>query len=348
MGVINNLLSLVLPPTAIVFLSLCYPTYATLKLFLYLISPILADDMRGKVVLITGASSGIGEHMAYQYAKRGARLVLIARREQSLQEVAEKARSLGSPDVIVVHADVTRVDECKRFIDETINHFGRLDHLVNNAGIVSLCMFEEVTDITKLEPVMDVNFWGSVYPTYYAIPHLRKVRGKIVANASAAGWLPTARMSIYNASKAAMINFFDTLRMEVGPEIGITIATPGWIESEMTRGKFLNKEGEMVVNEETREVQVGPMPIGYTQGCAEAIVKGACIGDRNVTEPFWFRVMFWYRLLVPEVMEWCYRLLYVTKPWGSRYPPSKKILYATGAEKVLYPTSIQSEETKSD
>nr|GEV85092.1 11-beta-hydroxysteroid dehydrogenase-like 4A [Tanacetum cinerariifolium] len=91
--------------------------------------------MSGKVVLITGASSGLGEFMVYEYAKRGSRLAIIAREkpESRLKQVADTARGLGSPDVLFIYADVSKVKECRKFVDDTIKHFGQLDHLVCNA-----------------------------------------------------------------------------------------------------------------------------------------------------------------------------------------------------------------------
>ncbi|XP_066347647.1 11-beta-hydroxysteroid dehydrogenase 1A-like [Miscanthus floridulus] len=131
-----------------------------------------------------------------------------------------------------------------------------VDYLVNNAGVANVCWFEEVPDVADLKQVLAVNFWGAVHPTHCALPHLKKNGGKIVfANSSAAAVLAMPRMSLYNASKAAVLNFLETLRMELGDEVGITIATPGWIESEMTKGKHLSKtkEGTVEVDQDTRD-----------------------------------------------------------------------------------------------
>ncbi|XP_021970074.2 11-beta-hydroxysteroid dehydrogenase 1A isoform X1 [Helianthus annuus] len=109
--------------------------------------------MSGKVVLITGASSGLGELIAYEYAKLGAYLAIIARNkpESRLEQVAHRARELGSPDVLFVFADVSKVDECRMFVDETVKHFGRLDHLVCNAGIGQVyCISSDVTKFTQV------------------------------------------------------------------------------------------------------------------------------------------------------------------------------------------------------
>ncbi|KAA8542092.1 hypothetical protein F0562_023244 [Nyssa sinensis] len=153
----------------------------------------------------------------YEYARRGACLSLGARRENRLREVAERARELGCPNVITIRTDVSKVEDCKRLVDVTIDHFGRLDHLVNNAGINSICMFEEVEDVTNLRTIMDINFWGSVYMIRFVVPHLRNSGGRIIAVSSSASWLPAPRISFYNASKVAMSSFFETLRVELDP-----------------------------------------------------------------------------------------------------------------------------------
>lgn len=109
--------------------------------------------------------------MAYEYSKKGACLVIVARREEQLQKVAENARGLGSPDVVPICADVSNADDCKRFVDEAINHFGRLDHLVNNAGVSSICFVEKVSEVTKMVPVM-------VYYYYVIRKEKQKRRGE--------------------------------------------------------------------------------------------------------------------------------------------------------------------------
>lgn len=149
------------------------PLSVPVKLFVWaFVKPFRKENLRGKVVLITGASSGIGEELAYQYAKKGACLALLARRKRALEGVAAAARERGAPDVLVLPADVSDADESRRAVEETVAHFGKLNHhLVANAGIWSTCFFDEVTNITAFTKVMDVNFWGSVYPTYYMPCH---------------------------------------------------------------------------------------------------------------------------------------------------------------------------------
>ncbi|GAB4860400.1 hypothetical protein Ancab_035558, partial [Ancistrocladus abbreviatus] len=112
-------------PLTFIFLCFLTPAYWAFKLLRFISNSLFSENVTGKVIVITGASSGIGEHLAYEYARRGASLVLSARRENRLKEVAKKAKNLGSPDVLVVPADVSKVDDCQRLVDKTINHYGR-------------------------------------------------------------------------------------------------------------------------------------------------------------------------------------------------------------------------------
>ncbi|CAA0384808.1 unnamed protein product [Arabidopsis thaliana] len=213
------------------------------------------ENVAGKVVLITGASSGIGEHVAYEYAKKGAKLALVARRKDRLEIVAETSRQLGS-------GDVSNVEDCKKFIDETIHHFGKLDHLINNAGVPQTVIFEDFTQIQDANSIMDINFWGSTYITYFAIPHLRKSKGKIVVISSATAIIPLPVASVYSASKAALVKFFETLRVEISPDIKITIALPGFISTDMTTPQFKEMYGSDFILSES------------VSRCAKAIFRG--------------------------------------------------------------------------
>ncbi|KAK3013861.1 hypothetical protein RJ639_010209 [Escallonia herrerae] len=250
MDLINGVMNVVAPLMTFTALFFFLPPYYLLKFLLYVLRSVFSEKVAGKVVVIAGASSG------------------IARRRESLREVAERALLLGSPDAIAVRADISRV----------------VNHLVNVAGETPATLFEETPDVTKLAPAMDINFWGYVYTTHFAVPHLRKSRGKIIAIASSAAWLNVPRLSFYGASKAAVISFYETLRVELGSDIGITIVTPELIESEMTKGKFLDKEGRLVVNQVIRDVIIGPTPIEKVGKGAEAIVNSACRGDKYLTD----------------------------------------------------------------
>ncbi|XP_062114910.1 11-beta-hydroxysteroid dehydrogenase A-like [Humulus lupulus] len=333
---VHKLLNLTAPTITFFSLLFFYPPFVFFKFFQSIFNTIFSENIAGKVVLITGASSGIGEHLAYEYASKGACLAIVARREDRLREVVEQAREIGSPDVLMIIADVSKVEDSKRLVDETMDHFGRLDHLVNNAGISSVSLLEDITDITAFRGLMDTNFWGSAYTTRFSIPYLKHSRGKIVVLSSSASWLPLPRMSIYNASKAALFALFETLRVELGPDINITIVTPGFIESELTQGKFLDSEGKMVVDPDLRDVQVSAIPVETCQDCAKAIVKSALRGQRYLTEPSWFKVTYAWKVFCPEILEWGFRLFYLTKPGTeASQATSKKILDFIGAQNFL-------------
>ncbi|XP_060670181.1 11-beta-hydroxysteroid dehydrogenase-like 4A isoform X3 [Ziziphus jujuba] len=203
----------------------------------------------------------------------------------------------------------------RRFWKSSINHRSsfwhwRVDHLVNNAGIARDGVFKNVEQISDIVPVMDVNFWGTVYSTHFALPHLLKAKGKIVVIASTCGWYPLPRLIIYNASKAALISFFDTLRAELGWDIGITIVTPGVIKTKLTQGDLLQ-----------------PVPAESAEGCAKAIVKSACRGDMYLTEPSWIRVLVPLKVFCPELVD-------IGNRWFSRLKIKSSFLSSQSQLKV--------------
>ncbi|KAL6634444.1 hypothetical protein ACP70R_027115 [Stipagrostis hirtigluma subsp. patula] len=330
--------SVVLHMFAAIVVFIYIPLSIPVKLFMWaFVKPFRKEDLRGKVVLITGASSGIGEELAYQYAKKGACLALVARRKQALEGVAAAARERGAPDVLVLPADVSDPDQSRRAVEDTVAHFGKLNHLVANAGIWSTCFFDEVTNITAFTKMMDVNFWGSVYPTYYALPHLKASKGKLLVSCSAAGTVAAPGMSFYNATKAAQLRFYETLRGELGPEVGVTILTPGYVESEITKGKGIRKDGEIVVDTAARDVQIGALPVGRVETLCKKALDAIRTGGWYVTSPSTYRPLQLIVFLAPEVMNGLSYAMYSTK----------KIFEATG-RRQLYPPMLQNPGIKTE
>jgi short-subunit dehydrogenase len=188
--------------------------------------------MIGKVVIITGASSGIGRALAKEFFSRGARLSLGARRIDLLEEL--KA-GLGSPDILCVETDVVQEIDCKRLIDLTIEKYGRIDVLINNAGISMRALFKDM-DLDVMRRLMNVNFYGTVYCTKFALPYLLITKGSLVGVISIAGHVGLPGRTAYSASKFAVRGFLDTIRIEhLNSGLHVLVAAPGFTSSEVRK-----------------------------------------------------------------------------------------------------------------
>lgn len=199
-------------------------------------------SLKNKVVIITGASSGIGKALAEDFASRGANLVLAARQYVTLCEIAQGLEQQYKIKAIAVQCDVTDEEDCKFLIKQTIITFKHIDVLVNNAGISMRALFKDV-EISVLKQLMDVNFWGMVYCTKYALPEITNTKGSIVGISSIAGYKGLPGRTGYSASKFAMNGFLDALRVEnLKTGVHIMTACPGFTASNI-RNTALDKEG---------------------------------------------------------------------------------------------------------
>ena len=195
--------------------------------------------MQKKVVVITGASSGIGKALAKKYAAEGFNLVLAARRIDRLEELQ---RELSNVEVLPVKTDVTSLDDCKNLIDKAIERFGKIDILINNAGISMRALLEDV-ELDVLHKLMDVNYWGTVYCTKFALPHILKEKGSIVGVISTGGYIGLPGRTGYSGSKFAVRGFLDTVRIEyLHSGLHVLVAAPGFTASEIRR-TALTKDG---------------------------------------------------------------------------------------------------------
>lgn len=186
--------------------------------------------MKNKVVVITGASSGIGRALAFEFASRGAKLVLAARRIDRLQELEKE---LPNTEILSVQADVSVEDDCRNLIEQAVQRFGAIDVLINNAGISMRALFSEL-DLSVMKRLMDVNFWGTVYCTKYAMPSLLKSKGSVVGVISIAGYIGLPGRTGYSASKYAIRGFLDALRTEnLKTGLHVLVAAPGFTASEV-------------------------------------------------------------------------------------------------------------------
>jgi short-subunit dehydrogenase len=196
-----------------------------------------------KIIIITGASSGIGKSLAYEFAKRGANLVLAARQFVTLCEITESLEKEYNIKALAVQCDVAVEDDCAHLIKQTIVTFGRIDVLVNNAGISMRALFNDA-DVAVLKSVMDINFWGTVYCTKYALPEILKTQGSIVGVSSIAGYKGLPGRTGYSASKFAMNGFLDALRVEnLKTGVHVLTACPGFTASNI-RNTALAADGK--------------------------------------------------------------------------------------------------------
>ncbi|OAY81938.1 11-beta-hydroxysteroid dehydrogenase-like 5 [Ananas comosus] len=331
MDLFDSILNFVVPPASMIMMAFAWPTLSFIHGVEWVFKGLYGENMENKVVVITGASSAIGEQIAYEYARRKANLVLVARREHRLFGIRENCRVLGAKQVLIIAADVVKEEDCKRFISDTISYFGQLNHLVNTASLGHTFYFEEASDTSIFPHMMDINFWGNVYPTYVALPYLRQSRGRILVNASVESWLPMPRMSLYAAAKAAVTNFYESLRFEVKDDVGITIATHGWVGSELSSGRIMLEEGAEMQWKEEREV---PLTGGHIEEFAKMMVAGACRGDAYVKNPSWYDIFLLYRVFAPDVLGWTFRLLLSTISNQSARRPS---LAGVGSRPLLEP-----------
>ncbi|RVU02933.1 SDR family oxidoreductase [Mucilaginibacter limnophilus] len=198
--------------------------------------------LNNKVIIITGASSGIGKAMAMEFASRGANLVLGARQYVTLCEIAQDIEKEFNIKAIAVACDVTKEDDCALLIKQALITFGRIDVLINNAGITMRALFKDA-DIDVLKRVMDVNFWGMIYCTKHALPEIVKSKGSIVGISSIAGYKGLPGRTGYSASKFAMNGFLDSLRVEnLKTGVHVMTASPGFTASNI-RNVALSKNG---------------------------------------------------------------------------------------------------------
>jgi short-subunit dehydrogenase len=192
-------------------------------------------DIKGKVVIVTGASSGIGEAAARQFAREGAKVVLAARRVDRLQSLAQEIAAMGTgAETLVVQADLSKLEDIQSLINQTIDKYGRIDVLVNNAGFGRLDWLEKLDPIKDIQSQFDVNVLGVIQTTRQTLPVMMKQRsGHIINMCSMAGLVATPTYTIYAACKHAVHGFSEALRREAKPwGIDVSMIYPGGVTTE--------------------------------------------------------------------------------------------------------------------
>lgn len=251
-----------------------------------------------KTIVLTGASAGIGRALSISLAQQGANLVLAARNQEALAEtLAACTKQAGK--AIAVPTDVTQPEACHRLIEEAISAFGQIDILINNAGISMLTRFDEVTDLSIFEQVMQVNYLGAVYCTHYALPYLKANRGLLVAISSLCGKTAVPTRTGYVASKHAMQGFFDTLRIELKASgVDVLVVSPGFVATDI-RQRALGANGQ-TLGQSPRDESKGNMSVDE---CVSQIIWAMERRKREHIMTLKGKVTPWANLLVPELVE---------------------------------------------
>ena len=253
-----------------------------------------------KVYVITGASDGIGAELARQIAVRdgtGAALVLAARSEDKLADVAAACAVHGA-QTLVQRCDVALAADCRALVDAAVARFGRIDTLVNNAGMSAHALFEQVDELGWTRRLMDINFWGAVQCTQAALPHLQASRGRIVTVSSLAGLAGVPGRTAYCATKFALAGFFEALRVELAAQgVSVTLVYPGVVATQ-TRVRGFNAAGQPAGKSGLDEA--GAMTVAE---CARLMLQGMDRRQRDVVMTTRGKLGRWLKLIAPRVVD---------------------------------------------
>ncbi|MBR4064727.1 MAG: SDR family oxidoreductase [Tidjanibacter sp.] len=266
-----------------------------------------SKKFEGKVTIITGASSGIGKALAYEFAASGAKVVLGARSEEKLAEIAADIRAKGG-EAVYCKCDVTQEEECKRLVECAVENYGGVDILICNAGLSMRALLDDL-DLSVIRRLMEVNFWGCVGCTKYALPYLQKSRGSVVGVSSVAGLHGLPARTGYSASKYAMTGFLDTVRVEnLKKGLHVMIACPGFTASNVrfsaltadgtAQGATPRKEEKMMSAEEV----------------AHRIARGVARRKRLVLMEYEGRLTHFIKKFAPGLLDRLFYMVMAKEP----------------------------------
>lgn len=231
--------------------------------------------MKDKVVIITGGTSGIGKALAFSFGEKGSNVVITGRNQEALDETIRQLKQKGV-NALGIRADVTLPEDNRLMAEEAIKTFGRIDVLINNAGISMRALFEEV-DPEVIKKVMDINFYGAVYATRYCLPEIIRNKGSIIGISSIAGFRGLPARTGYSASKFALNGFLESLRTELlNSGVHVLTACPGFTASNI-RKRSLTVDGS-AQGESPREEE----KMMTAEECAEHIYRATVRRKRTL------------------------------------------------------------------
>lgn len=250
------------------------------------------SSLKNKVVVITGGSSGIGKALVDAALAGGARVGVCARNAEKLA-----AGFSSSPNLLCIKADVSKEADCKAFIDAVMQQWGGIDVLINNAGISMRALFEDV-DLAVIKELMDVNFWGTVYCTKYALPALLRSRGVVTGVSSIAGYRGLPGRTGYSASKFAMQGFLESLRTELlHSGVHVMWVSPGFTASNI-RNVARSSDGSAQA-----ETPLDESKLMTAAQCAGIILEGISARKRSVIMTGQGKLTVWINKLFPGLAD---------------------------------------------
>lgn len=255
------------------------------------------SPFKENVVIITGASAGIGKELALQLADLGAWLSLAARNRDRLEELADECRQRGGK-ALVVPTDVSEEQQCKNLIEQTVKEFGRIDTLINNAGISMFSRFDQIQKLDFIRNIMNVNYMGSVSTTFYALPYLKASKGRLVGISSLTGKNGVPTRSAYAASKHAMAGFFDSIRIELKDDgVSVSMIYPGFVATGM-RERAIKGDGSPL-----NESYFDESKIMTVEKCVRIIVDAVGKRKRDVVMTTKGKIGLWLKLISPSLVD---------------------------------------------
>jgi short-subunit dehydrogenase len=247
-----------------------------------------------KVVLITGATSGIGKALAIDFLSKGAKVSICSRNADNLLLMATE---INNKNLLTVQADVSNEADCKNFIEKSFEAFNSIDILINNAGISMRAMFQDV-DLNVLRQSMDINFWGTVYNTKYALPYILKSKGTILGISSIAGYKGLPCRTGYSSSKFAMQGFLESLRIELlKTSVNVMWVSPGFVSTNI-RNTALNANGNT-----QSETPMNENKLMSAEECASIIIKGIEKRKRTIIMTIQGKLTVWMNKFFPSFVD---------------------------------------------
>lgn len=255
-------------------------------------------NCNNKTIIITGASRGIGKVLAVKLARKGANLVLAARNQATLEIVAQECVKVGGR-AIIIPTDITNSENCQKLIEDSLSTFGEINCLVNNAGISMEARFDQIQDISIFEKIMKVNYLGSVYCTYHALPYLKNSQGLIVAISSLTGKTGVPTRTGYAASKHALQGFFDSLRIELkGTGVDVLVVSPGFVATDI-RQHVLGADG----TPKRASLSQGQQKSMSTEVCADLIMEAMSKRKRELVMTLKGKLGLGLKLFAPNLVD---------------------------------------------